>query len=153
MEKVVYLILSRTQDSFNILYVGDCEKTVEKNFFVKNSDFKCWIQKSGSEKSLYLAILPMFESSQSKRKGIIEKIILRYKPPCNVKETIKKSPDYTVRSKSDSFTSKSIKNTTSSEEKIPCPCCGAQMEKTKVLEKTTLLKCTGCGLSDTRLNS
>jgi len=153
MEKVVYLILSRTQDSFNILYVGDCEKTVEKNFFVKNSDFKCWIQKSGSEKSLYLAILPMFESSQSKRKGIIEKIILRYKPPCNVNETIKKSPDYTVRSKSDSFTSKSIKNTTSSEEKIPCPCCGAQMEKTKVLEKTTLLKCTGCGLSDTRLNS
>lgn len=153
MEKTVYLILSRTQDSFNILYVGDCKKTVEEDFFVKNSDFKCWIQKSGSENSLYLAILPMFDSSQLKRKGIIEKILLRYKPPCNVNNPIKQSPDYIVRSKSDSFTSKSIKNTNSFEEQIPCPCCGSQMEKSKILEKTTILKCTGCGLSDTRLNS
>ena len=40
MEKVVYLILSRVKDSFNIVYVGDCEKTEEKNFFVNNPNFK-----------------------------------------------------------------------------------------------------------------
>ncbi|MFZ8908418.1 MAG: hypothetical protein ACO2YR_05820 [Nitrosopumilaceae archaeon] len=80
MEKVVYLILSRTKDSFNIIYVGDCEKTDEKNFFITNTDFKCWIQKAGSENSLYLAILPMFNSPPSARTGIINKILQRYKP-------------------------------------------------------------------------
>jgi len=154
MEKVVYLILSRTQDSFNILYVGDCEKTVEKNFFVKNLDFNCWVQKARSENSLYLAILPMFESNQSKRKGIVDKILLGFKPPCNAKDTIEQPPDYVIRSKSDlPPTSKSLNNTRGFEEKIPCPCCGSKMEKTKILDKTTVLKCTGCGLSDTRLNS
>jgi len=153
MEKVVYLILSRTQDSFNILYVGDCEKTVEKNFFVKNLDFNCWVQKARSENSLYLAILPMFQSNQSKRKGIVEKILLRFRPPCNAKATIKPPPDYIIRSKSDLSPSKSLNDNLEFEEKVSCPCCGSKMEKTKILEKTTVLKCTGCGLSDTRLNS
>ncbi len=100
MEKVVYLILSRRNDSFNILYVGDCEKTDDKIFFMNNSDFNCWIQKAGSENSLYLAILPMFESNQSARKGIVEKILLHFRPPCNTNEMIEKKPDYIVRSKS-----------------------------------------------------
>ena len=154
MEKVVYLILSRKNDSFHMLYVSDCEKTDEKNFFVNNSDFNCWIQKAGSENSLYLAILPMFESNSSASKGIVEKILLRFKPPCNANEAIEKKADYIVRSKSDlSSTTKSIKILDEFEEKIPCSCCGSHMEKQKVLEKTTVLKCTGCGLSDTRLNS
>ena len=153
MEKVVYLILSRSNDSFNILYVGDCEKTDEKIFFMNNSDFNCWIQKAGSENSLYLAILPMFESNQSARKGIVEKILLRFRPPCYVNEMIQQKPDYIERSKSDLPITETIKNSDDFEEKIPCPCCGSHMEKEKVLEKTTVLKCTGCGLSDTRLNS
>ncbi len=86
MEKVVYLIFSRKNDSFNIIYVGDCEKTEEKNFFIKNSNFKCWIENARSEDSLYLAILPMFESNQSARKRIAHKILLHYHPPCNIED-------------------------------------------------------------------
>jgi hypothetical protein len=130
MEKVVYLILSRTKDSFNIIYVGDCEKTDEKNFFITNANFKCWVQKAGSENSLYLAILPMFNSPSSARIGIINKILQRYKPSCNENNVAEKKPDYVVR-----------------------PKCGSQMNIDKVLENTTVLKCTGCGLSDTRVNS
>jgi len=51
MEKVVYLIMSRQKDSFNIIYAGDCEQTSDKEFFTSNSSFKCWTEKSGSEKS------------------------------------------------------------------------------------------------------
>ena len=154
MEKVVYLILSRKKDSFNIIYVGDCEKTDEKNFFVNNSNFKCWIQTAGSENSLYLAILPMFESNQSIRKGIANKILLRYHPPCNPNDVKEPKPDYVISHKSDSpKENTSIENSNSTEEKIKCPCCGSEMKVDKVLEKTSVLKCTGCGLSDTRLNS
>jgi hypothetical protein len=154
MEKVVYLIFSRKKDSFHIIYVGDCEKTEEINFFKNNSNFKCWYQKAGSDDSLYLAILPMFESNQSTRKSIVNKIILRYRPLCNVDNVIDKTPDYIVRSKQNSETPKnSLENLEDSKEKILCPCCGSDMKVNEVLEKTTVIKCTGCGLSDTRLNS
>ena len=33
--------------------------------------FQCWIRQSGSEQSLYLAILPLFESSNEKRMNVI----------------------------------------------------------------------------------
>jgi hypothetical protein len=154
MEKVVYLIFSRKNDSFNIIYVGDCEKTNEKNYFVKNSNFKCWIKTAGSENSLYLAILPLFESNQSARKLIMNKILLRFKPPCNTNDVMEKKPDYIVRSKTDlDSTNNSTENSDEPKEKISCPCCGSEMKEDKVLEKTTILKCSGCGLSDTRLNS
>ena len=80
MEKLVYLILSRDKDRFNIIYVGNCEKTDDKSFFTQHPQFKCWIQQSGSEKSLYLAILPMFESSSEKRQNVFNKILARYNP-------------------------------------------------------------------------
>ena len=152
MEKVVYLILSRVKDSFNIVYVGDCEKTEEKNFFVNNPNFKCWIKTAGSENSLYLAILPMFESNQNVRKGIIKKILQRYKPPCNENEVIEKPPDYVVRPREDSTQTENSESP-HTPEKIPCPCCGSEMKVDQILEKTTVIKCTGCGMSDTRLNS
>jgi hypothetical protein len=88
----------------------------------------------------------MFESNQNMRKGIIDKIILRYKPPCNENEIVEKAPDYIVRPKAD------LSKMNSQEGKISCPCCGSGMKIDKVLENTTILKCTGCGLSDTRLN-
>ena len=150
MEKVVYLIFSRKQDSFNIIYVGDCEKTNEKNFFLNNSNFKCWNKTAGSEDSLYLAILPMFESNQPERKKIINKILFRFHPPCNTNDVMEKKPDYITRSKPNLETTN---NSDESKEKISCPCCGSDMKVDKVLEKTTILKCSGCGLSDTRLNS
>lgn len=147
MEKVVYLILSRVKDSFNIVYVGDCEKTEEKDFFVSNPNFKCWIKTAGSENSLYLAILPMFESNQNTRKAVINKILQRYNPACNENEVKEKPPEYKIRPREASSEEKS-----QDTEKISCPCCGSEMKIDQVLEKSSILKCTGCGLSDTRLN-
>ena len=144
MEKLVYLILSRDKDRFNIIYVGNCEKTDEKSFFTQHPQFKCWIQQSGSEKSLYLAILPMFESSNEKRQNVFNKIIARYNPPCNSNDIPETKPDYVVR--------KSIEKS-STPEIYSCPCCGSEMKAEQILEKSTLYRCTGCGISDTKINS
>jgi hypothetical protein len=143
MEKLVYLILSRDKDKFNILYVGNCEKTEDTSFFVKHSQHKCWIKHSGSEKLLYLAILPLFESDSERRKIVFQKIIAHYKPLCNSADIPESKPDYVVR-KSDEVNLES--------EKITCLCCGAEMKPEKLLEKSTLFRCTGCGLSDTKMN-
>ncbi|MSV33500.1 MAG: hypothetical protein EXS76_02075 [Nitrosarchaeum sp.] len=143
MEKVVYLIMSRQKDSFNIIYAGDCEQTSDEKFFTSNSSFKCWTEKSGSEKSLYLAILPLFESGNDERKKILDKILVHYRPICNLGINYDVKPDYKIRSKPD------LQNTS----KTPCPCCGSEMKVDKVLETTTIIRCIECGLSDTRLNS
>ncbi|AFS81237.1 hypothetical protein NKOR_06820 [Candidatus Nitrosopumilus koreensis AR1] len=141
MEKLVFLIMSRDKDRFNIVYVGDCEKTDDKSFFIQHSGFKCWVEKSGSEKSLYLAILPLFEASKEHRESILNKIKMRYNPPCNVEKVSNERPDYAVR-KSDNST-----------EKFSCPCCGSEMKPEQFLEKSTLYRCGSCGISDTKLNS
>ena len=50
----------RDKDKFNILYVGECEKTEDKSFFVQHSKLQMLdYRHSGSEKSLHLAILPL----------------------------------------------------------------------------------------------
>ena len=140
MEKLVYLIMSRDKDKFNIVYAGDCEKTDDASFFTKHPSFKCWVKESISEKSLHLAILPLFESSTEMRKNIINKIISNYKPVCNSDDIVQAAPDYVVRKTDDT-------------EKFSCPCCGSKMKSEKILEKSTLYRCTGCGISDTKLNS
>ncbi len=144
MEKLVYLILSRTKDKFDMIYVGDCQKTDDKSFFTSHNQFKCWLNQSGSEQSLYLAILPMFESSDGKRNNVIQKIISQYKPHCNSDDIVKSKPDYSVRVTDDPDVV---------SDKITCACCGSEMNLEKTLEKSNLYRCTGCGLSDTRLNS
>ena len=143
MEKLVYLVLSRDKDKFNIVYVGDCEKTDDKSFFVQHSQYKCWIEHSKSEKSLHLAILPLFDSNVEHRQNILHKIIIQYKPLCNSNDIVEEKPSYTVR-KSENV---------SDDQKFSCPCCGTEMKSEKVLEKSTLYRCTSCGLSDTKLNS
>ncbi len=143
MEKLVFLILSRVKDNFNIVYVGDCEKTDDKSFFVQHSEFKCWIKQSGSEKSLYLAILPLFESNDNYRKNVLNKIITHYKPPCNSNDITKAAPDYVVRK---------TEQPSLEPKKFSCACCGSEMKSEKILEKSTLYRCTGCGISDTKLN-
>lgn len=143
MEKLVYLILSRDKDNFKILYVGECEKTDDPSFFVQHSSYNCWIQNSGSEKSLYLAILPLFESSDEQRLNVLNKIMTRYNPSCNSEDVSNVKPDYVIR--------KSEK-TNSEPEKVICLCCGSKMNPEKILEKSTLFRCTGCGLSDTKMN-
>ncbi|MDH3657529.1 MAG: hypothetical protein OEM77_05280 [Nitrosopumilus sp.] len=144
MEKLVYLILSRDKDKFNIIYVGDCEKTEEISFFIQHTRFKCWVQKSGSEKSLYLAILPMFEKSNNQRQNVLNKIKTRYKPPCNLEDISEVKPDYIVRNSDE---------TNLESGTFSCACCGAEMKPEKILEKSTVFRCTSCGLSDTKLNS
>lgn len=144
MEKLVYLIMSRDKDKFNLVYVGDCEKTEDKSFFVQHSQFKCWVEQSGSEKSLHLAILPLFDSPDDYRKGVIQRIMERYKPPCNSMEIPEKKPDYVVRKTEEPNTE---------PEKFSCPCCGSEMKPEQLLEKSTVYRCTGCGMSDTKLNS
>ena len=118
MEKLVYLILSRTKDKFDMVYVGDCPKTDEKSFFTSHDQFKCWLQKSGSEQSLYLAIYPMFESSEAKRHNVIQKIIAQYKPPCNNDEISEPKPDYVVRAseESDKDSEESVKDSEESDK-------------------------------------
>ncbi len=154
MEKVVYLIFSRKKDSFNIIYVGDCEKTEKEDFFENNLNFKNWIKTTGSKNFLYLAILPLFESNSSTRKAIIKKILRLYRPVCNTENIEEKKPDYTVRSKLALNSSNNSKeNLGEPKEKVSCPCCGSEMKVDKVLQNTTVLKCIGCNLSDTRLNS
>ncbi|WP_316507262.1 hypothetical protein [Nitrosopumilus sp.] len=143
MEKLVYLILSKDKDRFNVIYVGDCEKTDEKSFFVQHPQFKCWVKESGSEQSLHLAILPMFESSNEKRKNVLNKIVTRYKPPCSSDDISESKPDYVVRSSDDADPKPEI---------FSCPCCGSEMKAEQILEKCTVFRCIGCGLSDTKLN-
>ncbi len=70
----------RNKDKFEMLYVGDCQKTEEKSFFTSHEQFKCWLQKSTTEQSLCLAILPMFESSNEKRQNVIKKFLLSTNP-------------------------------------------------------------------------
>jgi hypothetical protein len=138
MEKVIYLIMSRQKDSFKIIYADHCEQTYDEKFLTNHTNLKCW-NDSALEKSLYLAILPMFESGNEERKRISDLIIARYNPSCN--EEIKEiKPDYKIRPKSDT-------------PKISCPCCGSEMKVDQVLEKTTIIRCTECGISDTLLNS
>jgi len=36
---------------------------------------------------------------------------------------------------------------------MKCPCCGSEMKKEKELANTVIMKCTDCGLSDTRVKS
>lgn len=87
MEKVVYLLLSREKDAFNIIYAEECEKTDDVGFFTKNTRFKCWLSKAGSEQFLYLSILPLFESDAIERKRIVDRIISRYRPVCNMESS------------------------------------------------------------------
>ncbi len=87
MDKVVYVILSRTKDIYNILYVSESEKTLETDFFTKNDKFKCWLTHAGSDANLYLAIYLMSKSDKSERDRIVYKAINRYKPVCNMKNT------------------------------------------------------------------
>ena len=83
MEEVVYLILAREKDAFNIIYVDQNEKTEKTDFFTQNEKFKCWLNHAGSEDNLYLAIYPMSGSENKDREKIVFKTIGRYKPICN----------------------------------------------------------------------
>ncbi len=83
MGEVVYIILARSKDTFNILYAAQSEKTKAIDFFTKNNKFKCWLTHSGSEDNLYLSIYPMDGSDKQDRERIVQKTITKYRPVCN----------------------------------------------------------------------
>ena len=84
MSQLVYLLFSKTKNGFNMLYASQVEKTDKPDFFVQNKKFKCWIQHAGSEAMLYLAIYPVPDSQESDRERIVQQIINKYHPPCNI---------------------------------------------------------------------
>jgi len=84
MEEVVYAILARKNDRFNIIYMDESEKTKDADFFTKNTKFKCWVSHGGTEKDLYLSIYPMWKSEKREREKIVGKAVYRYKPVCNL---------------------------------------------------------------------
>jgi hypothetical protein len=86
MGKVVYVILSRDKDFFNIIYIDQSEKTDVPDFFTKHSKFKCWITYAGSERNLYLSIYPMSDSDEKERQKLVNKALERYKPVCNMED-------------------------------------------------------------------
>ena len=83
MDRVAYIIFSKNKDVFNMIYVGESDKTEARDFFIKNEQFKCWMSYAGREDNLYLSIYPMWESSKPQRNQLVKKILVRYKPVCN----------------------------------------------------------------------
>lgn len=83
MGEVIYLILRRTKDTFEIIYADQAEKTEDAEFFTKNQKFQCWLQNAGNQDNLYLAIYQAHNLEPNMRKKILDKIIQRYLPLCN----------------------------------------------------------------------
>jgi hypothetical protein len=83
MDEVIYLLLVRIRDTFQIIYADESGKTSAADFFTKNEKFKCWLQNAGTEDNLYLSIYPMWGSAPQERQRILQKIIARFQPPCN----------------------------------------------------------------------
>jgi hypothetical protein len=87
MDEVLYLILAKNKETFQIIHAAESDKTDNTDFFTKNKKFKCWISNSGSEYNLYLCIYPMWGSTQEQRIRILNKIIQKYNPICNADNT------------------------------------------------------------------
>jgi hypothetical protein len=86
MGKVVFVMLSRNKDLFNIIYIDQTEDTEESDFFTKHNKFKCWINHAGSEQNLYLSIYPMEDSDAKERQKLVSRALERYKPVCNMED-------------------------------------------------------------------
>jgi hypothetical protein len=86
MEEVLYLILSKSKEAFQMIYVGESGKTEDSEFFTKNEKFQCW-RSHASEQNLHLCIYPMWGSTQEERMRLVHKIIQKYNPACNSDST------------------------------------------------------------------
>lgn len=84
MEEVVYALFSMAKDTFNMIYIGESDKTEKADFFTKNEKFKCWVSHAGSYESLHLSIYPMWGSQKEEREKIVKQTISRYNPICNM---------------------------------------------------------------------
>ena len=83
MEQVIYILLTQSKGTFQVIYVGESEKSQDEDFFKSHEKSKCWADAAGSEGNLYLSIYPMWKSTQDERKRLANKIINKYRPQCN----------------------------------------------------------------------
>lgn len=83
MEEVVYLILSKKDEKFHIIYTDQTAGTQKKDFFTKDLESDCWHTHGGISDEIYLAIYPMWKSDENARKRLVDKIINKFKPVCN----------------------------------------------------------------------
>lgn len=80
MENLVYALLAADGERFSIVYAGQCAKSDDPAFFTGNPQFKCWMERAGTEKNLHVAVLPM--PRQTDRERVVRDILKKYKPPC-----------------------------------------------------------------------
>lgn len=98
MGRLLYLVLLKDKDKFNILYAGDCEHTDDRAFFVRHPRFGCWVDRARSDTALYLAVFPMANSDVLQRQRALHRIISNYNPPCNLPSDLPRElPSYNVR--------------------------------------------------------
>ena len=83
MEQVIYILLTQSKGTFQVIYVGESEKSEASDFFTNHEKSKCWADAAGYEANLYLSIYPMWKSTPDERKRLTNKIINKYKPSCN----------------------------------------------------------------------
>ncbi len=83
MDEVIYVLLARIKDTFQVIFAGESGKTNAVDFFTKNEKFRCWLQNAGTEDNLYLSIYPMWNSATQERQKILQKIISQFQPICN----------------------------------------------------------------------
>lgn len=93
MEETVYVILARSRDRFSLIYADQCAKSDDAGFFTRNPGFKCWVDQAGTEDGLYVAIYPMFGSSESRRRFAVGQIVSKYLPPCNGRDAGDAEPE------------------------------------------------------------
>jgi len=81
MDEVIFVILAREKDIFNVIYVEQSEKTDKNDFFIKNEKFKCWLTHAGSDENLYLSIYLMPNSDEKDRQRSVAKRPSLHKSP------------------------------------------------------------------------
>lgn len=164
MGELIYLVMLKDKDRFSILYAGDCEETDDKAFFVQHDQFKCWVERAGSDAALHLAVFPMKDSDARQRQSVLGHIITNYRPPCNPASFKSAKPSYNVRKihdvepedsaqVADALGSSSPVGDATEQKIIKCPCCGSDMPKVRDIGGgSSLYKCGSCGMSNTVLD-
>ena len=78
----LYCILYKQADKWNVVYVGETSN-LDENVISSHQKRDCWLERTGSESNLYIAIYPMPNSTERQRLRIEAKIKIENEPPCN----------------------------------------------------------------------
>ncbi len=158
MEEVVYVLLARNRDKFSPIFVDQCTRSEDAGFFTKNPKFKCWMDQAGSESNLYVAIHPMFGSSAPDRRLAVGKIVSKYSPHCNMVPVPEQAgedqaalSEEPAQQSSERDGSAPTPGGSRPPDSVKCACCGSEMRLERRLQQSSLYRCEGCGISETRL--